>query len=71
MTSEGLSRMTVEQLVRRFREVAVEQGQSLWDDDNPKFNRLYDRMKEVRLELKRREGDPRRALLPHLRHPNA
>jgi hypothetical protein len=36
-----------------------------------KYNRLYRHMNEIRDELKRRDGDQRRALLPFINHENA
>jgi hypothetical protein len=38
--------------------------------DTRKYNRLYANMQDVRNELRKREGDQRRALLPLLDHPN-
>jgi hypothetical protein len=38
--------------------------------DTRKYNRLYATMVDIRNELKHREGDQRRALLPLLDHPN-
>jgi hypothetical protein len=36
-----------------------------------KYNQFYGEMRNVRDELKRREGDQRRALLPFINHENA
>jgi hypothetical protein len=57
---------SVEQLVERFLAIAVAQRDALDGYQTTRYNRLYDRMKEVELELKSREGDQRRALLPLL-----
>jgi len=50
--------------------IGVAQYEALYVVDTKKFNRLYREMEDVRNELKRREGDQRRALLPLLDHPN-
>jgi hypothetical protein len=70
MKRTNLSEMTVEQLVRRFTEIALEQDKAILMDDNAKFNRLYLQMKAAEEELKSRAGDQRRALLPLYRHSN-
>jgi hypothetical protein len=38
--------------------------------DTKKYNRLFAKMQTIENEMKRREGDQRRALLPLLDHPN-
>jgi enoyl reductase-like protein len=68
----NLGKMTVEQLVDRFVEIALEQDRvERMDEDVAMFNRLYDRMEEVEAELKNRDGDERSSLLPLFEHPNA
>jgi hypothetical protein len=61
---------SVPELVARFVSIGVAQYEALYVVDTKKFNRLYREMEDVRNELKRREGDQRRALLPLLNHPN-
>ena len=39
-------------------------------DDNGRYNRLYDKMKEVERELKQCPGDQRTVLLPLFEHEN-
>lgn len=62
--------MTGGQLVDRFVTIALEQDEALLNDQIPKFNRLYDQMKDVIEELKSRPGDQRSILLPLYNHPN-
>lgn len=64
MTRFDLKTMTVSELTDRFIAIAVEQDKAIFDDDNAKFNRLYDQMEDIRNELKSRPGDQRSALLP-------
>jgi hypothetical protein len=61
---------SVDDLVKEFTAVAIEQGQALLMDEVAKFNRLYDEMDIIRNELRSRPGDQRKALLPLLRHNN-
>lgn len=65
-----LSKMTEEQLIERFAVIALEQEQAMLHDDNGRYNRLYDKMKDVERELKQRPGDQRRVLLPLFEHEN-
>ncbi len=62
--------MTVDQLVKRFTAIALDQYEALLDDDLARFRRLFDQMRTVLEELKARPGDQRRALLPLYKHPN-
>jgi uncharacterized protein YdcH (DUF465 family) len=55
--------MTTADLVERFAQIGVAQGKALLRGENAKFNRLFDQMGEVSRELKRRDGDQRRALM--------
>jgi hypothetical protein len=57
-------------LVERVVSIGLAQYDALYVADTKKFNRLYAMMADVRSELKSREGDQRRALLPLLDHPN-
>ena len=65
-----VSEMTDNQLVERFLVIAFEQDQAMLYDDNARYNRLYDKMKDVERELKQRPGDQRRVLLPLFEHEN-
>jgi hypothetical protein len=60
----------VQELVGRFLSVSLAQYDALYVVDTTKYNRLYAMMVDIRNELKRRDGDQRRALLPLLDHPN-
>lgn len=70
MSRTKLGKMTVSQLVERFVQIGLEQDDALLRGEIARFNRLYDRMEEVKNELKAREGDQRRALLALYDHPN-
>jgi hypothetical protein len=61
---------SVQELVERFLSVSLAQYDALYVVDTKKYNRLYAMMVDIRHELKHREGDQRRALLPLLDHPN-
>jgi hypothetical protein len=70
MKGTNLTEFALEDLVRRFTEIALEKDQAILLDDNAKFDRLYQQMKSVEEELKTRAGDQRHALLPLYEHPN-
>ena len=57
---------SVQGLVARFVSIGLAQYDAAYVVDVKKYNRLYREMQDVRNELKRREGDQRRALLPLL-----
>lgn len=61
---------SVQELVERFVSTGLAQYEAAYVVDTGKYNRLYARMQDIRGELRRREGDQRRALLPLLNHPN-
>jgi hypothetical protein len=61
---------SVQELVARFLSIGLAQSDAAYIVDTRKYNRLYARMQDVENELKHREGDQRRALLPLLDHPN-
>ena len=66
-----LEQLAVADLVERFLSTTLAQYEADLRMENSKYNRLYRHMNEIRDELKRREGDQRRALLPFINHPNA
>lgn len=66
-----LADLSLQQLVQRFTAIALEQSEALRTDRLQKYNKLYDRMEDVRRELKSRNGDRRDALSELMRHPNA
>jgi hypothetical protein len=61
---------SVQELVERFVSIGLAQYEAAYVVDTRKYNRLFARMQAIENELKRREGDQRRALLPLLNHPN-
>ncbi len=63
-----LETLDVDALVKHFVSIAIEQDEAIFKDDNRTYNRLYNEMEAVEAELKQRDGDQRRALLPLLRH---
>lgn len=63
--------MSSQQLVERFLAIALEQDQAVLYDDFALYNRLYDQMSAVEVELKSRIGDQRSLLLPLYQHENA
>jgi len=71
MKRSKLQDMTVNQLVERFTAITLEQDNALLRNEYAKFNRLFEQMEDVKRELKARDGDQRRALLPLYNHPNA
>ena len=65
-----LGNMTTSDLVERFVSIGLAQYDALYVVDVKKYNCLYRNMEDVVTELKQRQGDQRRALLPLLDHPN-
>jgi len=70
MTSIALTQMSVDQLMARFADFGMAQDEALLGNDFERFNRLFQSMQAVVLELKGRAGDQRRALLTLYAHPN-
>lgn len=70
MTKVNLKSLSVDDLMRRFIEIAVAQDWAIFDDDNAKYRKLYREMDEIRSELKSRPGDQRRVLIQLYDHPN-
>jgi hypothetical protein len=66
-----IAKMTIDELVERFTAIALDQYGALQNYNSSRFNRLFDQMAVVEQELKKREGDQRRALLTLYDHPNA
>ena len=66
-----LQDQTLEQLVDRFITIALDQDKALRRRAHAKFNRLFDEMEAIKLELKARTGDQRRVLVALFIHPNA
>jgi uncharacterized protein DUF2019 len=70
VTRLNVKTMTVNELVERFIDIALDQDKALFNFEIAKFNKLYRQMDTVRNELKSRPGDQRSALLPLYAHPN-
>jgi hypothetical protein len=66
-----LRELTTQALVDRFVAIALEQDEAQLEDRIPKYNRLFMQMMAVEEELKTRDGDQRRMLIPLLGHPHA
>lgn len=71
MSRNSVQQMTVVALVQRFEVIALEQSMALDLDETTKYNRLYDQMEEIEEELRSRDGDQRKVLLPLYDHANA
>ena len=69
MTARTLTKMSVEDLVARFEELAIAQGKEI-DGSVKAYNRLYDRLEAIEQELKSRDGDARQALVRLHGHRN-
>jgi ParB-like chromosome segregation protein Spo0J len=70
MRKVDLSGIGTADLVLRFAQIGVAQDEALLGGEIAKFNRLFDLMADVSNELKRRDGDQRRALIALYKHPN-
>src|SRR4051794_7400948 len=71
MTTKSADQVaSVQELVAHFLSITLAQYDAARIADTTKYNRLYRKMEDVVNELKRRQGDQRRALLPLLDHPN-
>jgi cytochrome c oxidase assembly protein Cox11 len=70
MKRDDLQDMTVEQLVQQFAAIGLDQDAAIRKDNNAKFTRLFWQMEAVEEELKRRNGDERRALMQLYHHTN-
>ena len=66
-----LNHLTVAELVERFLSTTLAQYEADLRFQISKYNQLYRYMNDIRAELKRRDGDQRRALLPLLNYDNA
>ncbi len=70
MMQSNIQELTVEELVKRFAEIGVEEDQALRSDDLRRYKRSALQMRAIDEELKRRPGDQRRSLLTLYDHPN-
>ena len=65
-----LSKLSGDELVDRFAQLAVEQDLAQEMGEQSKVNRLYWKLDAIDVELKSRPGDERSRLLTLYRHPN-
>jgi hypothetical protein len=70
MKRVDLKTMSVAGLVDRFIALGLKQDKAIGGNEIGKYNSLYMQMMSVTLELKSRENDQRRALLPLYFHTN-
>jgi uncharacterized protein DUF2019 len=71
MNPGQLQRMPLRGLYERFIAAAFEQHESMLYNDNDRYNRLFDEIKYIEEELKRRGEDETRALASLFNHPKA
>ncbi|MEI5681021.1 MULTISPECIES: DUF2019 domain-containing protein [unclassified Mesorhizobium] len=65
-----ISKITDDELVARFIEISIAQGEASETFETTKFNRLFDRKQKLLGELRARQGDQRRLLFALYDHPN-
>lgn len=70
MIKSPIATTNTQELVQRFLLIGLAQYEAAYVIDTKKYTRLYGSMQDIRSELRRRDGDQRRALLPLLDHPN-
>jgi hypothetical protein len=70
MTELDVKTMPVNELVKRFAVIGVEQDKALHADNLERYKRLCTQMRAVDDELKSRPGDQRRSFLTLYEHPN-
>lgn len=70
MKRPDLTSLSIDDLVKRFAQIGVEQDDALLKDEFATFNRLYKEKDSILVELKARSGDQRRALMALYRHEN-
>jgi hypothetical protein len=59
---KSLSALSIDELVARFRDLAIRQEEALLLFETRKYNVLYAALKAIEAELKGRPGDQRKAL---------
>ena len=70
MTKSDLSNMAIGSLVDRFVAIGLAQDHALLYSELAEYNRLYEKMRAIEEELKRRPGDQRRVLSTLYSHEN-
>ena len=71
MKPTQLQSVALRKLYERFIAAAFEQHESMLYGDTDKYNRLFEEIKAIEQELKRRGEDERRALASLFDHPKA
>jgi hypothetical protein len=71
MTKPNLQEVPMDDLVQRFRDLALAQDEALLRGEQAKVNRLFWQLEAVEEELKSRPGDRRSALFRLYDDPNA
>jgi Domain of unknown function (DUF2019) len=66
----SLQDMTLDQLVKRFVDIALAEYDATEREDNAKYRRLFDQMTELMAEFLIRPVRQRRALMALYEHPN-
>jgi Domain of unknown function (DUF2019) len=62
--------MSIDQLLDRYVEIGVAQDDAVFHGKYSKFNRLFDKMREIERELVSRGIEARRTLMRLYDHPN-
>jgi hypothetical protein len=63
MKCDNLRDMTVEQLLKRFTAITLDQDRAVRTNDNAKYSLLFRQMRAIEEVLRGRAGDQRRVLL--------
>jgi Domain of unknown function (DUF2019) len=66
----NLQDMTLEQLVKRFLDIALAEYDAREREDTARYNRLFDQMTDLMAEFLTRPVQQRRALMALYEHPN-
>lgn len=70
MNPVALKDMSLDQLLKRFVDLALDIDRGLLRGDITRVNELGEALHAITIEMKNREGDQRRALLRLYDHPN-
>jgi len=70
MKRVNLSKLTADQLVKMFSDLAVQQDMALLSRMQGTVNSIFWKLESIEKELKSRPGDQRSALLPLYTHKN-
>lgn len=71
MKNPVLQNLTTAELVENFKQLSFRQAEAEGHNDSRTYNECFDRLKELRQELKRRGPEARRALVPLLDCPGS